>query len=79
MSWENFLHGNEWYWRLARTIVQAILGVIMASLDEIVGTFNIDPTLKPIIVAAVMAILSPIMSALGTTVYEKRIANEVQG
>ena len=76
MFWENFLHGNEWYWRLFRTIVQGALGVIVAELDVIVGSFNIEPTLKPMIVAIIMAILSPIMAQLGTTVYEKRMAVE---
>ena len=77
MSWENFLHGNEWYWRLARTLVQAVVGILAASVDEIVYGLEIDPSLKPIIVAAVMALLSPIMSALGTSVYEKRVAAQL--
>lgn len=76
MFWENFLHGNEWYWRLLRTIVQAILGIIVASIDEIVAGFEIDPNLKPIIVAAVMSLLSPIMAKLGDGVYAARIASE---
>lgn len=74
MFWENLLHGNEWYWRLLRTIIQGALGVIVAELDTIVGTFNIDPVLKPMIVAVIMAILSPIMASLGTNVYEARMA-----
>ena len=76
MFWENFLHGNEWYWRLLRTIVQGALGVIVAELDSIVGSFTIDPTLKPMIVAVIMAVLSPIMAQLGTNVYEKRMVAE---
>ena len=76
MFWENFLHGNEWYWRLLRTIVQGALGVIIAELDTIVGSIDIDPVLKPMIVAVVMAILSPIMAQLGSTVYEARVAKE---
>lgn len=77
MYWENFLHGNEWYWRLLRTVVQAALGVIVADLDSIVGSFTIDGTLKPMIVAMVMAVLSPIMAQLGNNVYEARVAKEV--
>ena len=76
MFWENFLHGNEWYWRLFRTIVQGALGVIVAELDVIVGSFNIEPALKPMVVAIIMAILSPIMAAIGSNVYEKRMAAE---
>lgn len=76
MFWENFLHGNEWYWRLLRTVVQGALGVIVAELDVIVGSFTVDPTLKPMIVAVIMAILSPIMAQLGSNVYEARVARE---
>ena len=60
-----FFRSNELGWRLLRTIVQGIIGVVIASLDTIIGTFTIDPTWKPIIVAGVMAILSPIMAELG--------------
>ena len=74
MFWENLLHGNEWYWRLLRTIIQGALGVIVAELDTIVGSFTIDPMLKPMIVAIIMAVLSPIMAALGTKTYEARVA-----
>lgn len=74
MFWENLLHGNEWYWRLLRTIIQGALGVIVAELDTIVGSFSIDPVLKPMIVAIIMAVLSPIMAALGTKTYEARMA-----
>lgn len=77
MSWENFLHGNEWYWRLARTVIQAACGVLVSSIDIIVDGWNIDPNLKPIIVAAVMSLLSPLMAKLGDTVYEKRVAAQL--
>ena len=81
MFWENFLHGNEWYWRLFRTVVQGAISVLIASLDVIVEPLNIDASLKPVLVALLMAILSPIMSALGTNLYEKRMAemNKVNG
>ena len=51
-------------------------GVIVAELDVIVGSFNIEPALKPMVVAIIMAILSPIMAAIGSNVYEKRMAAE---
>ena len=79
MFWENLLHGNEWYWRLLRTVIQGALSVLVASLDTIVDGFQIDPSLKPILVAALMAILSPLMAALGNVVYEKRMESQVQG
>lgn len=62
---EKFLTSNDWKYRLLRTIVQGVLGVIIANVDVITGAFVIDPTTKGIIVALVMAILSPIMALLG--------------
>lgn len=63
--WQKFLASNEWEYRLLRTIFQGILGVLVASMDTIIGSFVIDPTWKGIIVALVMAVLSPLMAALG--------------
>jgi len=65
--WNDFLHSNDTKWRLARTIVQGIIGVFISNLDLIIGEFNIDPAFKPAITALVMSILSPIMSELGKT------------
>lgn len=62
---DKFLTSNDWKYRLLRTIIQGVLGVIVANLDVIIGTFVIDPTLKPMIVALVMAVLSPVMALLG--------------
>lgn len=59
-----FFTGNEWYWRLARTIVQGVLGVLVANIDLVLGNFNIDPSMKPMVVAMIMAILSPIMAQI---------------
>lgn len=59
-----FLNNSKTY-KLIRTIIQGVIGVIIANLDVIIGLFSIDSTIKPIIVALVMAILSPIMATLG--------------
>ncbi len=60
-----FLASNEWYWRLARTIVQGVLGVVIANIDLIMGWCVMDPSVRALVVALVMAVLSPIMAALG--------------
>ena len=60
-----FLASNEWQWRLARTIVQGVLGVVIANIDLILGYAILDPTLRALVVAFVMAVLSPVMAALG--------------
>lgn len=62
---DKFLKGNEWQWRLARTIVQGILGVLIANIDMIVGSVVLEPQTRALIVALVMAVLSPVMAELG--------------
>ena len=62
---DKFLTSNDWKYRLLRTIVQGILGVVIANLDLILGFTAIDASLKPMIVALVMAVLSPVMALLG--------------
>lgn len=61
----NFLTSNETKYRLLRTIVQGILGVLIANMDVLISAIAINPTTKPVIVALVMAVLSPIMAELG--------------
>lgn len=60
-----FLGSNDWRWRLARTIVQGIIAVIVANLDVLVGFWQIDPSVKAVVVALIMAVLSPVMAMLG--------------
>ena len=62
---EKFLTGNEWSWRLLRTIAQGVLGVFVANVDLIVGFAVLDPTMRALVVAFVMAMLSPVMAELG--------------
>ena len=62
---KEFLTSNEPRYRLARTIVQGIIGVLVANLDLLIGMTPIEPALKPVITGVVMAILSPVMAVLG--------------
>lgn len=59
------LTSNEWHWRLARTIAQGILGVVVANVDVLMGAAVLDPTWRVICVALVMAVLSPVIAELG--------------
>lgn len=61
------LNSNETRYRLARTIIQGVIGVLIANIDLLVSAWNFAPQTKAFIVALVMAILSPIMSELGNT------------
>lgn len=60
-----FLTSNEWHWRLLRTIAQGVLGVFAANIDIIVGAAVLDPAMRALVVAFVMAVLSPIMAEIG--------------
>ena len=60
-----FLTSNEWQWRLLRTVTQGVLGVVVANVDLILGTCVLDPTWRALVVALVMAVLSPVMAELG--------------
>lgn len=60
-----FLASNDWQWSILRTIVQGVLGVVIAKLDLIMGWCVLDPSMRGLVVALVMAVLSPIMAALG--------------
>ena len=61
----DFLNSNEWYWRLARTVMQGVLGVVVATIDLRVGTAALDPTWRALVVALVMAVLTPVMAEIG--------------
>lgn len=65
--WNRLLTSNETKYRLIRTIIQGVIGVIIANLDVIIGAFSFSPEAKALIVALTMAVLSPIMASLGTT------------
>ena len=62
---QKFLSSNETRFRLGRTILQGVIGVLIANVDLIVSAWNFAPQTKAFIVALVMAVLSPIMSELG--------------
>lgn len=62
---QKFLTSNETRYRLARTILQGVVGVLIANIDLLVSAWDFAPQTKAFIVALVMAILSPIMSELG--------------
>lgn len=60
-----FLTSNSTSMRLARTIVQGIIGVLISYADTLVGFIAFPQEMRPMIVALVMAILSPLMAELG--------------
>lgn len=67
-----FLTSNEWPWRLVRTIVQGVLGVVVANVDMLVGCAVLEPEWRAVVVALVMAVLSPVMAELGAARASRR-------
>jgi len=68
-----FLTCNDALYRTLRTVLQGIIGVLIANLDVLIGSLTISDTMKPIIVALCMAILSPIMAEIGRAQEQKQI------
>lgn len=64
-------YNNDAKYRLLRTIIQGVIGVLIANLDIIFKATPIPPEVKPVIVAVTMAVLSPIMAELGTAEMDK--------
>lgn len=62
---DHFLNCNDASCRIARTIVQGVLAVIVANLDTIMGYVGLDASTKTILVALIMAVLTPIMAEIG--------------
>ena len=60
-----FLTSNETKYRLLRTILQGVIGVIITYAADLVGELNLDPVIAGALVALIMAILSPIMATIG--------------
>lgn len=72
-----FLTSNSTRYRLLRTILQGVIGVLIANVDILIAGLNFTPEFKAFIVALVMAILSPIMSELGAaSEYEEEAISE---
>lgn len=73
---DTFLASNEWQWRLLRTVVQGVLGAIVANIDMLVGCAVLEPTWRAVVVALVMAVLSPVMVELGAATAGKEADDE---
>ena len=60
-----FLSENTPEMKLARTIFQGVIGVIVSHLDVIFGHFIFNDVARGVITALVMAILTPILAVIG--------------
>ena len=59
-----FFSKNTPLFKFLRTMVQALIGLVIANADMIVSSLEIPDAYRPFIVPVVMAILAPIMAQL---------------
>lgn len=71
--WNTFLKSNETKYRLLRTIAQGVIAVLVANIDLLVSSLTIPPEYKAMVVALIMAVLSPVMSELGKNTVESKM------
>ena len=62
----DFLTSNDTAMRLVRTIVQGLVSVLIVAVPLALGGVIHDPTWASIATAAIMCVLSPVMSMLRT-------------
>ena len=61
-----FLSSNATGYRLARTILQGIIGVLIANIDVVFASLDFSTEMKVLIMGITMAVLSPVMGAIST-------------
>lgn len=63
---KTFCGSNKTVYKLLRTIAEGVVSVVIVNLDMLVGmAMWIPEELKPFAVAVLVAIMTPIMAALG--------------
>ena len=77
--WNTFLSSNDTSMRLLRTIIQGIIGVLIANADILIDSLSFTPEVKTIIVGLTMAILSPIMAEIGRSLSNDDVVIEPSG
>lgn len=65
-----FLSDNTKFYKVARTIAEGIISVLMTELPDILGLLHVDPALQAILIPLFMTILTPIFAYLGEMLEE---------
>ena len=63
---DEFLNSEKTEMRLARSIVQGLLSVLIVAVPLVLGGVVEDPTWASIATAAIMCVLSPLMAMMRT-------------
>ncbi len=67
-----FLTSNDWHWRFLRTVVQGVLGVMVANVDLLMGVAVLDPTQR----ALCMAMINPERSVSERAEYKRQFPKQ---
>ena len=63
----DFRRSNLWYWRLARTVVEVVLGFIAANLTQILTGYGLSPDVVTMLVGVYTCVFSPVIADLKQT------------
>lgn len=76
---DEFLASEKTEMRLARSIVQGLLSVLIVAVPLVLGGVVEDPTWASIATAAIMCVLSPLMAMMRTGSPEDGIVDATGG
>lgn len=63
---EKFINSNTMGGRFARTVAQGLIAALIVFVPDALGYLSLDPAVQTFGVAAIMAVLSPLMALLQT-------------
>lgn len=63
---DKFLNSDKTKYRLLRTIIQGLVSVAIVSVPVLVANIGLDTMTASIVTAAIMCVLSPLMSLFRT-------------
>ena len=72
MEW--FLHSGTAAARLARTLVEVLLSWLIANLGDIFGFFELDPTVKALIISGLTVLITAILGFIN----DNRVKTEAE-
>ena len=76
---DKFLSDESTGMRLARTVVQGLLSVLIVAVPVIVAGLDLDATAASLVTAAIMCVLSPLMALMRTGDPEGGLVDATRG
>lgn len=76
---DKFLNSEKTKYRLLRTIIQGLVSVAIVSVPVLVANIGLDTMTASIVTAAIMCVLSPLMSLFRTGSPEEGVVEADKG